>query len=549
MFYHVNLECYQQIFPLLNYHDLAHILTQDPPISTQLDDQSGITVNPAYQTWWRQDQQVLSLIITSLSESVISCVVGKNTTKEAWSALSKHCSFINPSRIMHLHNRLHNTSKGNRSIADFVQDIQRTYDELAATGHPVQETVLIYALLRGLGSSYSTFYAGISSNLSNLCLDDVIEQINSYDKLMKFSNPIKDTMTMDFPPIANQTQLTSSDRSRGCNNGRNNRGRGRNGGRYTPQCQLCGQYGHRILECRERFNRMFHGHQNTPAVQNSQTVPQAYNLNFSPSPVPQDHSPWYPDSGATHHVINDGQNLTDPTLYQGLDQLQIGNGSSLTIYSIGSSSLISRSYPLKLSNILHVPEIRKKLLSIYRLTNDNVVYVEFHATYCVVKDEETWKSLLRGTVKDGLYLLNQAHPPQVNMGERTSLNQWHHRLGHPKMRVLQNVISIYGLPTLSSNKNLLCDACSSSKSHRLPYSHSLHQTIKPLEIIHSYLWGPSPVISHNGNRYYVIFVDDFTRYTWLYPLKLKSDVLQVFIDFQHHVERQFNQKIINFQSD
>ena len=45
-----------QIFPLLNYHDLAHILTQDPPISTQLDDHGGITVNPAYQTWWRQDQ-------------------------------------------------------------------------------------------------------------------------------------------------------------------------------------------------------------------------------------------------------------------------------------------------------------------------------------------------------------------------------------------------------------------------------------------------------------------------------------------------------------
>ena len=101
-----------QIFPLLNYHDLAHILTQDPSISTQLDDHGGITVNPAYQTLWRQDQQVLSLIVTSLSESVISCVVGKTTAKDAWSALLKHRSSTNPSRIMHLHNRLHNTLKG-----------------------------------------------------------------------------------------------------------------------------------------------------------------------------------------------------------------------------------------------------------------------------------------------------------------------------------------------------------------------------------------------------------------------------------------------------
>ena len=47
----------------------------------------------------------------------------------------------------------------------------------------------------------------------------------------------------------------------------------------------------------------------------------------------------------------------------------------------------------------------------------------------------------------------------------------------------------------------------------------------------------------------MIFVDDFTRYTWLCPLKLKSDVHQNFIDFQHRVERQFNLKIKSFQSD
>ena len=79
--------------------------------------------------------------------------------------------------------------------------------------------------------------------------------------------------------------------------------------------------------------------------------------------------------------------------------------------------------------------------------------------------------------------------------------------------------------------------------------HTHHQSIRALEIVHSDLWGPSPVISHAGNRYYVIFIDDFTRYTRLYPLKLKSDVLSVFLDFQLRVESQFGQKIINFQSD
>ena len=425
-----------QIFPWLNYHDLGHILTQDPPISTQLDDHGGITVNPAYQSWWHQDQQVLSLIVTSLSESILSCVVGKNTTKEAWLALSKHCSSTNPSHIMHLHSRLHNTQKGTRSVTDFVQDIQRMCDELAVVKHPVQESVSVYSLLRGLGSTYSAFCAGISSNLSNICFDDVVSQINSYEELIRSTNPNKDHSATDFPPTANQTQVASSDRGRGCNTGRNGHSRGRNSGRYTPRCQLCGQYGHRVLECRESFNKMFHGHQNSPTAQTTQAFSQAYNLNLNTSNLTQDHSQWYPDSGATHHVTNDAQSLTNPALYQGTDQLQVGNGSGLIIHSTGSSSLITRSHPLKLVNILHVPEIRKQLLSIYRLTNDNSVFVEFHSNYCVVKDEESGRPLLRGTVKDGLYLISQAFQPEVNIGERTSLNNWHHRLGHPNMKVL-----------------------------------------------------------------------------------------------------------------
>ena len=76
------------------------------------------------------------------------------TAKEAWSALIKHFSSTNLSRIMHLHNRLHNTQKGPRSVAELVQEILRICDDLADVGHPVQEIVSIYVILHGLGSSY-----------------------------------------------------------------------------------------------------------------------------------------------------------------------------------------------------------------------------------------------------------------------------------------------------------------------------------------------------------------------------------------------------------
>ena len=138
----------------------------------------------------------------------------------------------------------------------------------------------IYALLCGLGSSYSAFCARISSNLTNFSVEDVISQINSYDELMKFSTSTKDTRVCDFPPTANQTQLTSSERGRGRNNGRNNRAIGQNSIKYTSRCQLCGQFGHRVLECRERFNKSFYGHQNALINPNTQMFPQAYNTNL-----------------------------------------------------------------------------------------------------------------------------------------------------------------------------------------------------------------------------------------------------------------------------
>ena len=77
----------------------------------------------------------------------------------------------------------------------------------------------------------------------------------------------------------------------------------------------------------------------------------------------------------------------------------------------------------------------------------------------------------------------------------------------------------------------------------------LHKSSKPLELIHSDVWGPAPEISHFEFKYYVIFVDDFTKYTWLYPLKNKSDVLRIFMEFHPKAERQFSTKLISLQSD
>ena len=51
---------------------------------------------------------------------------------------------------------------------------------------------------------------------------------------------------------------------------------------------------------------------------------------------------------------------------------------------------------------------------------------------------------------------------------------------------------------------------------------------KKLELVHTDLWGPSPVASLGGSRYYITFIDDSSRKVWVYFLKNKSDVFETF---------------------
>ena len=74
-----------------------------------------------------------------------------------------------------------------------------------------------------------------------------------------------------------------------------------------------------------------------------------------------------------------------------------------------------------------------------------------------------------------------------------------------------------------------------AKSHQLPYSVSISVSTKPLQLIFSDVWGPAPT-SVGRHQYYVSFIDDFSKYTWIYLLKKCSDVFQVFHNFQARVE-------------
>ena len=119
---------------------------------------------------------------------------------------------------------------------------------------------------------------------------------------------------------------------------------------------------------------------------------------------------------------------------------------------------------------------------------------------------------------------------------------------HPHKEILQHLSSTKAI-IINKSSSQMCDACRMGKSTRIPFLSSDFVSNKCLERIHFDLWGPSPVISTQGFQYYVILIDNYFRYAWFYPLKLKSDFLPVFLAFQSMVENQFGTKIQSFQCD
>jgi GAG-pre-integrase domain len=97
---------------------------------------------------------------------------------------------------------------------------------------------------------------------------------------------------------------------------------------------------------------------------------------------------------------------------------------------------------------------------------------------------------------------------------------WHQRLGHPS----DHELSFLNLSLDSSS----CDSCHYAKQHKLSFGERFEKANKLFDLVHSDIWGNAPVESRNGFKYFIMFIDDKSRTTWLYLFKSKSEVCMIF---------------------
>ncbi|KAG5555708.1 hypothetical protein RHGRI_006375 [Rhododendron griersonianum] len=255
---------------------------------------------------------------------------------------------------------------------------------------------------------------------------------------------------------------------------------------------------------------------------------------------------WIIDSGATNHIAS---SITSASCVPISSQVSLPNGSHAKITGVGSTHLL---HDLHVKDVLCVPSFHMNLLSVSQLTSDLNCSIQFFPTFCILQDLATKRMIGLGKQHKGLYYLvplsEELSPsPASHHVSSPSDITWHQRLGHPSKG--PSFFLSKQIPSFMFASQHLCEICPLAKQTRLSFPLSSIQSMHSFDLIHCDIWGPHRVPTHTGAHYFLTIVDDFTRFTWIFLMKFKSETQGLLKSFIAFVNTQFNCQIKCVRSD
>ncbi|KAL0641218.1 hypothetical protein Bca4012_103077 [Brassica carinata] len=247
------------------------------------------------------------------------------------------------------------------------------------------------------------------------------------------------------------------------------------------------------------------------------------------------------DSGATHHMISDKSLISGVKAATG--SVMIANGARIPIEGVGNLKLFEKSSPA-----FYLPQFTSNLISVKKATVDLDCQVVFRPNEVVFQDLKTGRVIVRGDSKNQLYHLQTAKTSNPidsvclsSNADRCESTTWHARLGHPHARAIELI-----MPNMSFN-HLECEACILGKHCRTVFPTSETIYANCFDLVHSDVW--TALVCLENQKYFVTFIDEKSKYTWITLLPSKDRVFEAFVNFQAYVTNHYNATVKVLRSD
>ena len=527
-----------------------------------------------YEDWMDKNAIAYEELILSFSDSVLDSVRTCANAREVWRKLVAKYESVSLWKRVQVLRDLNTRLTDGADMEKHVLKFNQTLDLLAATSkHGLDEGEKIVTFLCTLPPNYQGFITALGAGSEKeLTLELVIEKVIQEDQQRRITSPAagaqKGVTGTAYANTVGAAQGSPAKVSLNLGEPKQDKPQ-----RIIPRCGFCNKKGHEEHRCFLKFPHLKPGMpkaimpaEPTPTEDAPPVRAGAY-MAFGVSSLLADEShrsSWLIDTGASRHLCC----RRDWFMSLGrLDEdfaVKMGDDTSHLAAGIGNVALMTVvkgvRFEVILQDVLYMPTMACNLISAGILDE----FFDMHISKGVFTVADS-KGQLIGTASktaSNLYKLDEIVTQRGDVkgiegaayvAKQEDADLWHQRLGHlgaHNMQLLQHHRMVDGLHIPPNPKLRFCESCVLGKQSKDPFrKFGVRRASELLELVHTDLNGPMTEASLGGALYFMLVIDDLSRYTSVYFLKYKSDALKCMDVFRTYAERKTGKLLKNIRSD